>query len=279
MNGSASNDPDNGPSPLTFAWSQTAGPTISLSGANTATPSFTPTQVDSYAFSLVVSDGKDNSAPASVTITVQPIPNQPPIANAGSNQNVKTDVKVALDGGNSRDPDNGPTPLAYAWSQVSGPGVSLEGANSAKPSFTASEEGRYVFSLVVSDGAANSPAATVAVNASWGIDPPHLKLTVPAVWKLKVPQEIAFKANVNGKLVASFQFSKDGGKKFSTIKSAAIKTGKFSYKFSNKNQMTNQGVIQACVKVPYKVAVQVGRRTVYRTIYKTACDRVNIAVQ
>jgi hypothetical protein len=78
LNGTASFDPDNGPSPLTFSWTQTSGPAITLAGANTATPSFTPVIAGTYVFSLVVNDGADNSAPASVTITV--VPSTPPVA-------------------------------------------------------------------------------------------------------------------------------------------------------------------------------------------------------
>ena len=35
-------DPDNGPSPLTFAWTQTLGPSVSLANAGTLSPYFTP---------------------------------------------------------------------------------------------------------------------------------------------------------------------------------------------------------------------------------------------
>jgi hypothetical protein len=71
LDGSGSSDPDSGPGPLSFSWTQTAGPTITLIGATTATPSFTPTEVGSYTLSLVVNDGQADSAPDSVTITVQ----------------------------------------------------------------------------------------------------------------------------------------------------------------------------------------------------------------
>ena len=70
LNGTGSSDPDNGPSPLTYSWKQTSGPIVVLSGAMTATPSFTPQQPGTYVFSLVVNDGLATSAPSSVTITV-----------------------------------------------------------------------------------------------------------------------------------------------------------------------------------------------------------------
>jgi hypothetical protein len=70
LNGSGSFDPNTPPLALTFLWTQTAGPTVALTGANTATPSFTPAQAGVYVFSLVVNNGVADSAAASVTITV-----------------------------------------------------------------------------------------------------------------------------------------------------------------------------------------------------------------
>jgi hypothetical protein len=65
LNGSASNDPDHGPEPLTYLWSFVAVPTGSLlangniSGADTVSPLFTPDVVGTYVLQLMVFDGKD----------------------------------------------------------------------------------------------------------------------------------------------------------------------------------------------------------------------------
>ncbi|MFI4981156.1 MAG: PKD domain-containing protein, partial [Nevskiales bacterium] len=69
LDGSKSSDPYN--TALTYAWTQTGGPTVSLNGANTVNPTFVPTFADQYSFQLVVTDkvGR-SSAPASVSITV-----------------------------------------------------------------------------------------------------------------------------------------------------------------------------------------------------------------
>jgi K319L-like, PKD domain len=70
LDGSASTDVDG--DPLTYSWtfiSRPTGSTATLSGANTAAPSFTADQQGNYVVQLVVNDGKENSAPATVTIT------------------------------------------------------------------------------------------------------------------------------------------------------------------------------------------------------------------
>src|SRR5439155_2223090 len=82
---------------------------------------------------------------------------------AGSDQIVRLGSLVTLHGSGT-DPDSGPAPLSFAWSQTSGPtAVTLVGADSPSPSFTPTVAGTYTFSLVVNDGSANSPAASVTI--------------------------------------------------------------------------------------------------------------------
>lgn len=53
--------------------------------------------------------------------------------------------------------------LAYNWTKVSGPNVTLSSASVPDPSFTPQQSGSYLFSLVVNDSFVNSTAVTVAV--------------------------------------------------------------------------------------------------------------------
>jgi hypothetical protein len=109
------------------------------------------------------SGGNTSGFSVCASVTQSAPPNQPPVANAGSNQSVFVGALVSLNGSGSFDPDNGPSALAFLWTQISGPAVTLGGANTVTPSFTPTVTGTYMFSLVVNDGASDSAAAIVTV--------------------------------------------------------------------------------------------------------------------
>ena len=167
LDGSGSSDPDTGDT-LTWSWAHTSGtPAVTLTGATTASPTFTaPTVTTStnFIFTLTVSDG---TASDTDTVTVTVTPNRAPTANAGADQSVTSGASVTLDGSGSSDPDTGDT-LTYSWAHTSGtPAVTLTGATTASPTFTApavSTSTNFVFTLTVSDGTANdTDTVTVTV--------------------------------------------------------------------------------------------------------------------
>jgi hypothetical protein len=176
LDGSASTDSDG--TIATYAWTQTAGPTVTLSDPAAAMPTFTAPEVDSdtvLTFQLIVTDDDAADSTAdSVNVTVQnvvppPPENVPPIADAGDDQTVDEDSLVTLDASASSDPDSGPSPLAYSWVQTAGQSVTLSDATAAMPTFTAPEVGTggevLTFELTVSDGAATDvDTVTVQVN-------------------------------------------------------------------------------------------------------------------
>ena len=168
LDGSASTDADQ--DALTYAWTLISQPTTStatLSSATSPKPTFTPDVAGTYVASLVVSDGKDRSPTAVVTV-IASAANSAPVANAGAAQSVSTTAVVTLNGTGSTDA-NGDT-LTYRWTLTSKPTSStavLSSATAASPTFTADLAGSYVASLVVNDGKVDSTnTSTMTVTAS-----------------------------------------------------------------------------------------------------------------
>lgn len=174
LDGSASRDPNPGDT-LTYRWSLTnrpAGSSATLSGAGTARPSFTADVAGFYVATLIVSDGRLDSEPATTVISAA-TGNVAPVANAGQPQSVVTGQTVTLDGRQSTDA-NGDA-LSYAWTLTTRPAGSaavLNAASSAQPTFVADRDGTYVAALVVTDGKLSSTPATVTVTAGPANVPP-----------------------------------------------------------------------------------------------------------
>ena len=168
LDGTASTDADlDG---LSYTWSLISKPSSSnatLSSTTSPKPTFTPDVAGTYVASLVVSDGKDRSPTAVVTVIASSA-NSAPVANAGAAQSVSTAAVVTLNGTGSTDA-NGDT-LTYRWTLTSKPTSStaaLSSATVASPTCTADLAGSYVASLVVNDSKVDSTnTSTVTITAS-----------------------------------------------------------------------------------------------------------------
>lgn len=146
-------------SPTTYMWEQVSGVPVVLSDEEAVKPTFVAEEYGEYRFELVVSDGEYESWPDQVIVLVG---NEPPVADAGVGKVMDVPGRGTLDGSASYDPDP-IDELSYSWTQLSGPSVTLEEADTAKPSFDVTEQGLYVFQLIVSDGMDDSEPSTVQV--------------------------------------------------------------------------------------------------------------------
>jgi hypothetical protein len=174
LNGSLSYDPDG--TIATYNWVLISGiGSVTVSNANTANPGVSGLNPGTYTFQLTITDNSAATSKDQVIITVNPeptLPNQQPVANAGTNLTITEPVNsITLNGSSSFDPDG--TIINYQWSQLSGPsGAAVANNGSDKPTVTNLLAGTYVFQLLVTDN-----------NGSSGID--QVSVTVnPAVNKI-----------------------------------------------------------------------------------------------
>ena len=168
LDATGSRDPDG--DALTYAWRQNGGPQVVLSDPNSAQPTFPAPEADlptRLTFEVEVSDGRRRSADT-VIVTVNPVvpANRPPEARAGMDQTVEGLTLVTLDATDSRDPDG--DDLKYRWTRRRGPNVTLSGADTAQPWFTApgmTALTTLTFEVQVSDDHTSSTdAVTVTIN-------------------------------------------------------------------------------------------------------------------
>ena len=162
LNGTASNDPDG--TIVSFVWTWVSGPSqYSIANATTATPSLSNLSQGTYVFRLTVTDNEGASSSASVTITVLPPPNKPPVANAGKDTTVVLpNPVITLNATASYDPDG--QIVSYSWTRISGPGaLTIVNSSTATPTVVGVQIGTYVFELTVTDDKGASAKAQVTV--------------------------------------------------------------------------------------------------------------------
>jgi hypothetical protein len=123
LDGSASINADS------FAWTQTSGPSVTLTDADKAVATFTaPADEATLGFELTVS-GPAGSSTDDVLVDVQAV--TAPVADAGPDQTgVLVDDTVLLDGSESSGA------ASFAWTQESGTAVTLTNADTSRASFT-----------------------------------------------------------------------------------------------------------------------------------------------
>jgi hypothetical protein len=139
----------------TYAWTQTAGPDVTLSGADTAKPSFTAPIVDAdttLTFELTV------NGTATDTVDVHVLAGAPATAaNAGLDQTVTQDTTVTLDASGSLNASK------YDWKQTAGPAATLNLTDPQKPTFRMPKTDKPLTFELTASNAGGSATDTVTI--------------------------------------------------------------------------------------------------------------------
>ncbi|MFZ6014603.1 MAG: PKD domain-containing protein [Bacteroidota bacterium] len=219
LSGTAS-DPDG--SIASFSWTKISGPaTGTIADPTQASTSVTNLSGGIYRFELTVTDNSGAFGRDTVQITVNTGPNQPPVANAGADQNITLPNDAVLDGSASLDPDG--TIASFAWSKISGPtSGTIVNANLANTAVTNLEVGVYQIQLTVTDNSGATAQDVIQVTVNAGTNQPPVANAGP-------DQNIALPASsvvLNGSAstddgsIVSFSWSKISGPASHTIVNA-----------------------------------------------------------
>ncbi|GIW73696.1 MAG: hypothetical protein KatS3mg103_0218 [Phycisphaerales bacterium] len=160
----------NSATPLTYAWTQVSGPAVTLEGADGPTPSFQAPELSASSvvrLEAVLSDGQSTTI-QTVTIGIA-ADNDPVVLDAGPDRLVQEGEPVTLQA-SAIDPEG--KYVAMQWTQVGGPAVTLEGAQSQAASFVApnlAEDAELTFRVEASDGE-HTVASLVTVVVQAGDD-------------------------------------------------------------------------------------------------------------
>ncbi|MGD9161933.1 MAG: PKD domain-containing protein, partial [Desulfobacteraceae bacterium] len=175
LNGSGSSDPDG--DVLTFKWIQTGGTSVTLSSSIEANPVFEAFFVDpegeSLTFKLTVTDIHGLQSTDTCIVNIAWV-NDPPVADAGPDQDVDEGSSVTLNGSGSSDPEG--DSLTYKWTQVSGPAVTFNDSKIVNPAFDIpyidTDGESMTFQLTVTDEGGLQSSDTCIVNIVSVNNPP-----------------------------------------------------------------------------------------------------------
>lgn len=194
-----------------YAWTKIEGGQVELTNDKTSELTVKKLTEGKYRFRLTVRTDKNQSASDDVDVTVRKADtNKPPVANAGKDQTIETSTELLVLKGSGSDEDGKIT--AYKWKQTSGESLKIEGASSAELKLSEFKEGKYSFSLTVTDddGAMASDEVNVTVRAP-------LKTPVVDAGKDKVVKlpsttvQLTGNATVEGGKISVYKWSKVEG--------------------------------------------------------------------
>lgn len=129
-----------------YFWELVSGPTsVNFSSPDSSSTTVGGLRMGTYVVRLTVTDNGGLKAYDEVSITI----NEPPVANAGPDQEITLPTNVVTLSGSGQDADG--QIVSYEWIQTSGVTVQLNNSKSASTTVSGLVEGQYGFRLKVVD--------------------------------------------------------------------------------------------------------------------------------
>ena len=146
-------------------WTKVTGPSVTMGGTDTNTLTLNNLVEGEYVFQFTVTDNLGAIGSDQVTVSVG-ASNVPPTVNAGGDQTITLPTDFITLSATASDPDG--TIAQYAWTHLSGPTPTENGANTANLELTGMVGGTYRYEVEVTDnsGAKATDQVTVFVQTS-----------------------------------------------------------------------------------------------------------------
>ena len=232
------------------------------SDQTTYTITFTPT-AETFSLTLAANSvadlagltGPANDVSASGTAVAATV-NQPPVANAGADQDVTTGVEVTLTG-SATDPDDNDDALTYSWVHTStdsgapSPAITLSSATTATATFTAPDTAAVlVFTLTVTDDSGDSATNT-------GEDTVTITVTAPVNTAPVIVGSGTRSVAENTEAVATFTATDDEGNEIKWTLSGVD---------ASQLSISSRGRLDFMNDPDYEAPLDAGRNNVYEVI-------------
>jgi hypothetical protein len=148
-----------------YLWTKISGPdAYNLQFADRAVTELSQLQEGVYQFMVRVWGDEWESTNDTIQITILPEPNAPPVANAGTDQEITLpNNTVSLNGTSSFDPNGNQDIVSYSWKNLTALQATIETAHQALTVVNNLEQGTYEFELTVTDRDGLSDKDTVII--------------------------------------------------------------------------------------------------------------------
>jgi len=193
LDGSTSSDPDG--TVNSYLWELQSGPKAKIENPADSKTNISLSTEGTYVFKLTVTDNDGATSSATVSVTVLPLANVPPVAKALAKPELVTLSAngvgtTQLIGSESTDSDG--KVVSYVWSLSSGPtgGSVINNPDDETTLVTFTQVGTYVFKLVVKDDKGATDTTTVIVTVNEEINqPPVAKANADPSTLVLVPDQ------------------------------------------------------------------------------------------